>query len=349
MFDVEQKSRGGSPTAVTRPGQREPARQAKGVFPMRRRLTLALILGMIVLPGLFAATAYANAGPPKSVEDGDAVFFLPVKHEFIQIVSEDLVYDIKVSGEEEAYADIIATYAMHNTSNEDVSTMVAFVANNPSTKAQIRVDGKDVDVLGSETMPWNITGKEVYVGDLLARHWDNVGSWVEYGVWEPTFEEILRFAGTGERTRDTNAGYDLEMSLFQLDFAAGSTRTLEVAYSEKAAVIKDRKGYSYVNPTAEFYYFLEPARYWKDFADLTVTIHVPRQISIESSLDGFQRQGDTYVAHFDELPSQNLRILAALDPTTIGDVVKSALPWACAGLAVGLLLRRRLGRRRTAL
>jgi len=312
---------------------------------MYGRMTLAIIISVLFLPNLFAATVYANAGPPKSVEDGDAVFFLPVKHEFIEIVSEDLVYDIKVTGEEEAYADITATYEMRNTSQEDVSTLVAFVANNPSTKAQVRVDGESVQVLGSKTMPWNISGKEVYVGDLLSRHWDNVGSWVEYGAWEPTFEEILRFASTGERTGDTNAGYDLEISMFKLDFAAGSTHTLEVTYSEKAAVIKERKGYSYVNPTAEFYYFLEPARYWKDFADLTVTVNVPAHIRIQTSLEGFQRKGNTYVAHFNELPPQNLRILAPLDPTTIVDVMKSVLAWVCAGMAVVLLISRILRRR----
>jgi len=102
---------------------------------MYGRMTLAIIISVLFLPNLFAATVYANAGPPKSVEDGDAVFFLPVKHEFIEIVSEDLVYDIKVTGEEEAYADITATYEMRNTSQEDVSTLVALVANNPSTKA----------------------------------------------------------------------------------------------------------------------------------------------------------------------------------------------------------------------
>ncbi len=143
---------------------------------MCRRMTVAIIIGIGLLQGVFAATVYANAGPPKSVKDGDAVFFLPVKHEFIEIVSEDLVYDIKVPGEEEAYADIVATYEMRNTAQDDVLTHVAFIANNPSTKAQVRVDGKEVELLDSETMPWNITGKGVHVSDLLARNWDNVGS-----------------------------------------------------------------------------------------------------------------------------------------------------------------------------
>jgi hypothetical protein len=315
---------------------------------MRRKLTIFLVIGIVLLQSTFAATVHANAGPPTSVEDGDAVFFLPVKHDSIEVISENLVYDIKVTGEEEAYAEIVATYEMRNTSQDSVSTLVAFVANNPSTKPRVSVDDHEVALIGSEVMPWNVSGQAVYVGDLLARTWMNVGSWTAYGAWEPTFEEILRFASSGERTRDANAGYDLQISLFELDFAAGSTRALEVTYAERAAVIKQRKGYSYVNPTAEFYYFLEPAGYWKDFADLTVTVKVPPHISIETSLDGFERKDDTYTAHFEELPAQNLRILAALDPTTFVDVVASAIPWVLAVVAVVLLLSRIRRKRRLA-
>ncbi len=110
---------------------------------MRRKLTIFLVIGIVLLQSTFAATVHANAGPPTSVEDGDAVFFLPVKHESIEVISEDLVYDIKVTGEEEAYAEIVATYEMRNTSQDSVSTLVAFVANNPSTKP--RVSGAYVD------------------------------------------------------------------------------------------------------------------------------------------------------------------------------------------------------------
>ncbi len=305
------------------------------------RTLAALIASIVLLVSTFTSTAYANVGPPASVKDGDAVFFLPVKHDFIEVVSENLTYDIQTLGKEEAHAEIVATYHMRNTYQENVSTLAAFVANNPATEVQVCVDGNRVQLLRSETVPWNITGQDGYVEDLLARSWYNVGSWTVYGAGAPTFEEILRYAGTGERTGDTNAGYDFEMSLFELDFPAGGTRTLEVTYTENAAIIKQRKGYSYINPTAEFYYFLEPARYWKSFADLTVTINVPSHITIETSLPGFQRKDNSYSAHFHELPGENLRILAALDPTTFADTAKSAIPWALAGAALILFLLRR--------
>ncbi|MGI6642968.1 MAG: hypothetical protein ACOX3V_03025 [Bacillota bacterium] len=57
-----------------------------------------------------------------------------------------MVYDIKVLSRE-AYADIIATYEMLNTSQDDASMLVALVANNPSTKAQVRLDGQEVGLL----------------------------------------------------------------------------------------------------------------------------------------------------------------------------------------------------------
>ena len=57
---------------------------------MRRQVTISLIIGIILLQTVFSGTVHANAGPPTSVKDGDAVFFLPVKHESIEVVSEAL-------------------------------------------------------------------------------------------------------------------------------------------------------------------------------------------------------------------------------------------------------------------
>lgn len=288
--------------------------------------------------GFCAATVHANAGPPVSLTDGDAVFLLPAKHGSLEITSENLTYDIEIVGREEVSAQVVAVYQMLNTSGEDLCILVAFVANNPATVPEVSVDGKRVGLIRTETVLWNVTGQAVYADDLLARSWSNTGSWTEYGVWEPTFEEILQFINTGQRTGDTDAGYDFEVSLFELDFPAKGARTLQVVYKENAAIIKNRKGYSYVNPTAEFYYFLEPARYWKDFAGLTVTINAPRGIGVETSLEGFVQKGDAFVAHFPELPSKNLRILAALEPGTFVHKVRAAFPWffVLAGLALVL-------------
>jgi hypothetical protein len=312
---------------------------------VKRMGAAVLLVAIVVLSeGLFAQSAYANAGPPTKVEDGDAAFFVPVKHDSIEILSEDLTYDIAVEDESAAYAHIRAGYEMRNTAQDPAHVLVAFVANNPDTPVEITFDGQPIHLQESISMPWNVTGQSHYTGDLLKRVWSNVGSWIEYGAWEPTFEEILRFAGTGHRTGDMNAGYDLELSTFQVTLDPGASHTLSVSYVEDAAVIYERKGYKYVNPKAEFYYFLEPARYWKDFSNLIVTVRLPEGYHLETSLEGFARQGSAYVAQFAELPAKNLRILIPLSsPSLLDKLAKPAMWIAC--LTVLLRVARRIRRK----
>ncbi len=295
-----------------------------------------------------ASIALANAGPPMSLEDGDVSFLIPVKHDSIEIISESLIYDISMK-EELSTANITAIYEMRNTANNDVTTLLAFVANNPELGVSAWLDDLPIQALRRDIFPWNISGEGVYKGDLLARAWSNIGLWTSFGPWEPTFEEILRFARDGERTSDANSGYDLEMSLFELDFPADSTRTLKVEYTENGAIIKERKGYSYKNPTVEFYYFLEPASYWKDFSNLTISINAPMNVDVETSLPGFeQTPGEQQlVANFEKLPIENLRILVTPKPSLLNDVIVPATPWVlltiltAAGVLVAIRFRRR--------
>ena len=281
---------------------------------MSRWRVAAVVCLVAILQIVLAPTCYANAGPPLRVEDGDTAFLIPSKNDSIEVISEDLVYDIKAPEGEKAYAEINATYRMVNTSPETVSTLVAFVASNPDEPISVILDGSPITVQSSTTVPWNVSGEEASVDDLLKRQWSNVGLWTDFGLWEPTFEEILRVASTGQRTDDLNAGYDLALSVFEITLSPGVTHTLEVSYVETAAVIAERSrfNYGYGDPRAEFYYFLEPAQYWKDFSNLAVTLRLPCGMSFETSLGDFAREGDSYVARFEKLPAKNLRILVNL-------------------------------------
>lgn len=56
---------------------------------------------------------------------------------------------------------------------------------------------------------------------------------------------------------------------------------------------------------------LEPAKYWKDFKDLTIYVELPKKLLTIFSLEGFKLNKETniYTAHFDKLPDKNLEIL----------------------------------------
>lgn len=312
---------------------------------MRRFRIAALICLVATLLNALAPTCYANAGPPHRVEDGDTTFLVPSKSDSIEVVSEDLSYDIKAPADRRVQAEIRATYRMANTTPDTVSTLVAFVANNPEHPVSVTFDGSPVTMQSSTTMQWNLSGKPAYVEGLLKRQWSNVGSWTEFGLWEPTFEEILRVAGTGQRTGDINTGYDLTLSVFEITLTPGVTHTLDVSYVETAAIITERKGflYGYGNPKAEFYYFLEPAQYWKDFSDLTVTLRLPRGMSFETSLGDFAREGDSYVARFDKLPPKNLRI--QVDLSTSRAPKMAAVIGLGAVVILAVLIRRRMAKK----
>lgn len=116
---------------------------------------------------------------------------------------------------------------------------------------------------------------------------------------------------------------------------------------ETAAIITERKGflYGYGNPKAEFYYFLEPAQYWKDFSDLTITLKLPRGMRFETSLGGFAQEGDSYVARFEKLPPKNLRILVDLSTSPVPKIIAAIALGSVVVLAV--LIRRRAANRRS--
>jgi hypothetical protein len=150
----------------------------------------------------------------------------------------------------------------------------------------------------------------------IRRDWYNVGSWTDYGVWEPTFSEILYYMSSGTVLSDSApTEYTLRITLFEIQMQQGAIMNLSVSYTETAAVIREKGNgfigaYTYGEPYYEFYYFLEPAQYWNSFADLTITISVNGSLNAEkTSLSGFMISDGGYIAHFNTLPDKNLRII----------------------------------------
>ncbi len=277
---------------------------------------LALLLVLLLFPIAMTTGVSANAGPPHSLVDGDADFLLPIKHTDIEVVSESLDYQIAAPRGEEMQAEIAARYTMRNTASDQVTVLAAFVSNNPALTPEIAFRGQPVTILKTEKLDWESYPIEPgYKDNPVVRDWYNLSAWTQFGLWEPTFEEIMFYFSTGEISADfdPSGNYFLEVTLFEMTFAPGESCRLEVSYTEKAAYITDAKGYTRdLNPRFEFYYFLEPAQYWKDFRDLTVTVAAPPEVTLQMSLEGFTKENGVHSAHFNALPEQNLQILVHL-------------------------------------
>jgi hypothetical protein len=104
----------------------------------------------------------------------------------------------------------------------------------------------------------------------------------------------------GQVWRDPRGGVGL--LLFHLDFEPGKTLAVTVRYEQTAS--EDDHGT--VNGTSGFDYLLSPAKSWAGFGPLDVSVRgVPESSSFSSPLP-FAREGDTYRAHFESLPSGEL-------------------------------------------
>jgi hypothetical protein len=268
-------------------------------------------------------TAFANGGPSYEFKkkDGDADFVIPVKHSDVEIISERLSYKlgdyINKSFGGEVFAEVSAEYEMRNAGEESVSVLVAFVANNSVRPPEILFDGASVDIIRTESMDWeNHGGFPRERQSMSPRFSDYEGEWADFETWEPAFNEIMFYFETDEILDAVHfnpyQNFRLDVTLFELNFEPGEIHLLNVSYIEKAAFLYDvYERYGIQNPRWEFFYLLQPAQYWKDFKDLTVTIEAPRDLNLKLTLDGFvyDAANKTYTAHYDALPDKNLGIL----------------------------------------
>ncbi len=268
----------------------------------------AAVQGLILIIFVLSndITAYANGGGAHIV-NGDVTYLMPVKHSDIEITSEQLFYKLNDFTGETMFADVTAKYEMHNTSQESSGALVAFVSNNAVGSLEILFQGEPVEIIRSGAFDSN----------RYPNSNDSKNHWGDFGVWESSYEEIMFVFGTGTISEDYDQfrfiANTIEVTLFEIDFEPNEVCELTVSYTEKATFVSDASYFLSpgTDPRFYFYYLLEPAQYWKDFRDLTITVEMPKGLKTEFSLDGFSlnKKSNTYSAHFESLPDKNLQIV----------------------------------------
>ncbi len=238
---------------------------------------VSLIFAFILIFTLFMTlVVYANMAAPNEADIGSAITF--EKNDAISVLSE--VLDIRVDGSE---ADIVATYRMKNTTDENISTRSMFLSPN------IKNSGVKVAVNGKNTFFTVEKYALNYSTEIKTDDW-------QYVVL--TDDEIA--SHNGEQTVDTIT--------FEMDFAPYEEYDVIVSYRYRLGGYPD---YDFNAKRGEIEYFLAPAAMWKDFSNLTINLYLDEDMPVVTSSNlEFEKVGArTYRFISDKLPEEKLLIV----------------------------------------
>lgn len=236
-----------------------------------------LIFALVLVFALsIPQVAYANMAAPKEADIGSSITF--EKNDVVSVLSE--VLEIKVDGSE---ADIVAIYKMKNTTDESISTRSMFLSPN------IKNSGVKVVVNDKDTS---------FSVDTYALNYDTEIKTTDWQYVVLTDAEIA--SHDEEQTVDTIT--------FEMDFAPNEEYEVIVSYRYRLGGYPD---YDFNAKRGEIEYYLAPAAMWKDFINLTINLHLDKDMPVvaSSNLD-FEKVGTrTYQYSSDTLPEENLEII----------------------------------------
>lgn len=237
---------------------------------------VSLIIAFILIIALsFTQVVYANMAAPKKADIGSSITF--EKNDKIAVLSE--ILDITVDGSE---ADIVATYKMKNTTDESITTQSMFLSPNiKNSGVKVVVNNKDT-TFTVEKYVYN------YSTEVKTDDW-------QYVIL--TDENISDY--DGERTVDTIT--------FKMDFEPNEEYDVKVSYRYGLGGYPD---YDTNVKRGVINYYLAPAAMWKDFSNLTINLHLDKDMPVvtESNLK-FEKVGKrSYKYTSNKLPKENLEI-----------------------------------------
>ncbi|MDP4093378.1 MAG: hypothetical protein Q8920_08460 [Bacillota bacterium] len=268
---------------------------------------------IILLIFLTPFTTYANSGP---VYTSPVPGFQPVplKSDSVEVLREDLTFDTKQTKYDtgEYYPEIAcitAKYQLFNTSDKTVSYSIAFphlgsemiyFENGKYLNTSVKLNGKDINCK-VKVIP-DITLEKLQASDFSKISFDSILKSMKSAVNEKDFKLPTDSEMEGKSNYYENM---VRLILFDIDLAPKTTYNLEVSFYQESGISK-LKTYEY---TYRYDYFLEPARYWKAFKNLNISVKLPQTYEITSSSLKFKKVNseNEYTAHFDKLPDKNLQ------------------------------------------
>lgn len=220
--------------------------------------------------------AYANMAAPKEADIGSSITF--ENNDEVSVLSE--VLNITVDGCE---ADIVATYKMKNTTDENISTQTMFLSPN------IGNDGVKVVVNDKDTS---------FTVETYAL---NYNTQVKTDDWQYV---VL----TDDKIASHNEEQTVDTIIFEMDFEPNEEYDVIVSYRYRLGGYPD---YDFNVKDGVIKYYLAPAAMWKDFSNLTINLYLDEDMPVvaRSNLK-FEKVGTrTYQYISDKLPKENLEIV----------------------------------------
>lgn len=239
---------------------------------MKRKCLVSLVL--LLLVACLPQAAHANMAAPADPDVGSSITFQ--KNDEISVRSE--VLDITVEGDT---ADLVATYTMENTTQEQVVTPCMFLSPNlEEGGVQVRIQGEDV--------PFTV---EQYALNFTTQ--------VQTEDWQYVVLSDSDGADIEGRT--------VEAIHFELALEPGQPYQVVVSYSYR---LGGYPNYDFDAKRGDLEYYLRPAALWKDFSSLTINLYLDEDMPVlkYSNLE-FEKVGPrTYQYTSDTLPQEDLSI-----------------------------------------
>jgi len=274
-------------------------------------------LRWLVLIGLLFMTTpnvvYGNAGPTYHGKY-PGVNLVPIYNNQIVVREEQIIFDISTNSRsfDTVQADVSVHYLFENTSELEETVLVAFPFDSSNSflaaKSNINIffDGAAVDYIISGSMiDYDYSGD--YIG--YTRGYDTRFE-IDYRYLP--FSDILAYLINevqSDKLVSSGAG-NTKVILFELTFLPSKQHNLLVTYEALPSMKMDERAFYFITTPwhPEFIYYLEPAKYWAGFEDLTISIYTPNNFPLgEINLPEIvEVESGHYRGHFDTLPDQNL-------------------------------------------
>ncbi|PAB57364.1 hypothetical protein [Anaeromicrobium sediminis] len=256
---------------------------------------IMLFLLMIIL---MTNISYANAGP--WIYEGAPVLNpVPYENNNVEVLNEQIEFNI--NRKDLGIAHVNVNYRMKNTSDkrEKINMCFPFVGRGIHLKnkfAKITYNGVEID-------------SEIKV--LKNLQFDHEEGLKGKAIYKDTFNKNLSFSDIIDELNNTKEAYEdlsenaIYAILFKVKMEPKVENTLNISYVQKSGRSRTDSKSSYTYNRFDYYYFLEPASYWKSFNDLNIKIIAPRGTDISNSSLTLEKEKKIYIGNFKRLPKEN--------------------------------------------
>lgn len=226
----------------------------------------------------------ANGGPMVREGSTDSVM-VPEKNEYIEVLAEDLKYEVKIvdgevvtdyNFEQLFYADVTAKYTMFNSSKDTEKVSIAFPY---STAVSERLDDNITVKADGKIISFELVKMEGITHD--SRNFESLVKKID--------DDFNENYGSG----DINDKVGL--ILFDVEFESNAEHELVVEYKTESVQVTDSSFIKEHEWRPRFSYYFEPAKYWKSFGNINMSIILPDGYEIiNSNLEDYDVDDNVY-------------------------------------------------------